>query len=86
MWQQPFKVQDALQLTTIIKKRKSHNKTLICWGFFVVNNKLPIDFENPLICNVYFVSFIKLLVTFKTKVPLLKMSLLNIVKQMTFLS
>jgi hypothetical protein len=47
MWQQPFKVQNALHFTTIVLKWKSHNKILICWGFFVVNNKLPIDFENP---------------------------------------
>ncbi len=26
---------------------KPHNRTSICWGFYAINNNMPIDLENP---------------------------------------
>ncbi len=49
---------DNVQLTIVevqVQQCKPHNMTSICWGFFVINDNLLIDFENPqmLWCTIY---------------------------------
>ncbi len=49
---------DDVQLTIVevqIQQCKPHNMTSICWGFFIINDNLLIDFENPqmLWCTIY---------------------------------
>jgi hypothetical protein len=49
---------DDVQLTIVevqVQQCIPHNMTSICWGFFVINDNLLIDFENPqmLLCTIY---------------------------------
>jgi hypothetical protein len=49
---------DNVQLTIVevqVQQCKPHNMTSICWGFFIINDNLLIDFENPqmLWCTIY---------------------------------
>jgi len=49
---------DDVQLTIVevqVQQCKPHNMTSIFWGFFVINDNLLIDFENPqmLWCTIY---------------------------------